>query len=106
MTPKDEELKATDDDGNCVLCGERTNSLHGNPGLWCLWFTEPDGTGTVRPHHVHCVQKAIAKSRHTPELEELKRRISHEVMAYSISKLPNAMNQFRLEEIIDAAMKK
>lgn len=46
-------------DGPCYYCGEPTNSLAGNPGMWSLHFTHSDEPGKVKPHHVSCVQARL-----------------------------------------------
>ena len=55
----DEEGARVMSDRCCTFCGEATNDLHGNPQKWALWFTDPDGTGIVRAHHVGCVQDRL-----------------------------------------------
>ena len=46
-------------DEYCEFCGEICNGFAGNPGLWPLAFTHPDGTGVVKWHHTECVQDRI-----------------------------------------------
>ena len=47
----------------CAFCGEKCDDLAANPGMWSLGFTHPDGTGTVKWHHVKCVQDRIWPER-------------------------------------------
>lgn len=51
-----------DIDGPCYYCQQPTNSIAGNPGLWPLRFTHPDGTGVVRFHHTQCVLNRLRES--------------------------------------------
>lgn len=46
-------------DEPCFFCGKRVDGFAGNPGLWPLIFTHPDGTGIPKFHHVGCVQKRL-----------------------------------------------
>lgn len=48
-------------DAPCYLCGEPTDSVAGNPGLWPLQFCAPDGTGVCRWWHSGCVMAQLAE---------------------------------------------
>jgi hypothetical protein len=51
-----------DTDGPCFYCGEQTVRYAGDPGLWPLYFCQPDGTGITRIHHTRCVTSRLAIS--------------------------------------------
>jgi hypothetical protein len=48
-------------DEPCYFCGEKTNSVAGNPAEWPLFFPEADKPGVVRPHHMGCVFKRLGE---------------------------------------------
>jgi hypothetical protein len=43
----------------CEFCGEPVCSFAGDTRLWPLWFSHPDGSGIVKPHHTGCVQDRL-----------------------------------------------
>jgi hypothetical protein len=43
----------------CEFCGKPCDGFAGNPALWPLIFTHPDGTGIAKAHHTGCVQKKL-----------------------------------------------
>lgn len=45
----------------CFYCGELCNDLAGDPGLWSLYFPDPDqyGSGYGRHHHTKCVMRRL-----------------------------------------------
>ena len=61
-TPTSNQHRSKLDPGTCAFCGEPTDNLAGNPGMWSLMFTHPDGTGYARDHHVKCVQDRLFRS--------------------------------------------
>jgi len=48
-------------EGNCFVCGKKTNSIHSNPKLWGFYFPHIDGQGKHRIYHMKCLY-AILKS--------------------------------------------
>jgi hypothetical protein len=42
-------------DGRCFICGEKTNSLNGNPAEWPNFFPYPNGNGKWRRYCTGCV---------------------------------------------------
>lgn len=70
-----ETLAAIGSDGSCLMCGEATDSRAADPGRWPLWFTEPDGTGRARPHHVRCVQSRLAENARLRRVAEAARAL-------------------------------
>lgn len=49
-------------DGPCILCGETTQSIAGNPGRWPLLLCRQDGTGKALVHCVKCVTDKVYPS--------------------------------------------
>ena len=49
------------EDGPCYYCGERTNSLHGNPGLWPVLLPHISDPGKMKPHHMRCVLERLSE---------------------------------------------
>lgn len=56
-------------DAPCAFCGEMTNSLSANPSEWPLCFCWPEGTGTVKRHHVKCVTDRLFRRTHAHDAE-------------------------------------
>lgn len=57
-------------DGECFYCGEKTESLAGDPGRWPLQFCHPDGTGISRFHHTRCVTDRLSPDPTPSSVEE------------------------------------
>jgi hypothetical protein len=51
-------------DDRCEFCGSVTDSVAGNPAMWPLFFTLPDGMGVVRAFHMGCVQDRLFRRSH------------------------------------------
>lgn len=50
-------------DAACFYCGEMTSEFAGDPGMWPLVFSQPDGTGIARWHHARCVVRRLGKHK-------------------------------------------
>jgi len=48
-------------DSPCYFCGQPTNCLAGDPGLWPVSLPTPDRSGVTQTHHVACVCERLHK---------------------------------------------
>ena len=50
-------------DRPCYYCGEKTNGLAGNPGLWPIPLCHADEPGKVKWHHSSCVTDRLVENQ-------------------------------------------
>ena len=79
------------EDGVCTYCGEGTVSLAGNPGLWPIWFNDPDGTGQIKPHHEKCLYQRL---RERDDAQDVLRQLLDAIRGYC-----TAMEPFEPESV-------
>lgn len=65
-----EASRFIDHDGPCYYCGEPTDSLAGNPGLWPLRFPHEDEPGKMKWHHAKCVMQKLREGAEAARLIE------------------------------------
>lgn len=42
-------------DGDCYVCGEKTNSWGANPSRWAIYLPHIDGATKHRYYHIQCL---------------------------------------------------
>ncbi len=46
----------------CYYCGEATNDLDGNPGMWSICLSHSDEPGVAKWHHEQCVNARLQQA--------------------------------------------
>lgn len=69
-------------DGDCYYCGEKTNSLTGNPNKWCVFLCYEDEPGKVKHHHIGCVMQRLNDFEKLKELHKMQAELSHNDVAF------------------------
>jgi hypothetical protein len=75
-------LGLVDKDGECYYCGEKTNSIAGNPSGWCVFLCHSDDPGKVKHHHVGCVTQRLKEYEKLKELHRMQAELSNNDIAF------------------------
>jgi hypothetical protein len=67
LSPKPQEYKIND--GVCYVCGEKTNSLAGNPSEWAIYLAHIDGQTKHRYYHIKCLYPLLKNPSPKPQPE-------------------------------------
>jgi hypothetical protein len=50
-------------DGDCYVCGEKTNSWGANPTLWSIFLPHIDGQTKHRYYHIKCLYPILKEQQ-------------------------------------------